>query len=322
MSTTSDNTYTGGLTYSTSAGLAFNFPLSDMAAINQQSLDFTSNIINANNNLIANSIASGSTQISNAVGTLTSLSDKAQSLFDANASIINQGMAGAQSIYSEGMSGLQALYGWGAMNLNNQYSNFNSMYQGLASNLPNQMQAIANYTANANTLIADTGTNLINTLNDTLNSVISYSGQALVNASNNISNSSGGGSGVTFTPLGPVGTIGGGGGCYITTAVCKYLGKSDTCEELTLLRKFRDNYMMETEQRKILVRDYYEVAPTIVEKIDNLKEKDDIYLFLLNNFIKKAVKEIKRGCDDAALEYYINMVNFCKIITHDKRKEN
>ena len=32
-------------------------------------------------------------------------------------------------------------------------------------------------------------------------------------------------------------------GCFLTTAVCEYLGKADDCEELTTLRDYRDQWL-------------------------------------------------------------------------------
>ena len=33
-------------------------------------------------------------------------------------------------------------------------------------------------------------------------------------------------------------------GCFLTTATVKYMGKPDDCYELTVLRDFRDKYML------------------------------------------------------------------------------
>lgn len=42
--------------------------------------------------------------------------------------------------------------------------------------------------------------------------------------------------------------------CYITTAVCDGLGKPDDCYELTLLRDYRDNYLVKSEEGASLVK--------------------------------------------------------------------
>lgn len=61
--------------------------------------------------------------------------------------------------------------------------------------------------------------------------------------------------------------------CYITTAVCKSLGKADDCYELETLRNYRDQYLMEERHGVELVKEYYNTAPTIVKHIDRLEEK-------------------------------------------------
>lgn len=50
--------------------------------------------------------------------------------------------------------------------------------------------------------------------------------------------------------------------CYLTTACMKHLQKDfdDNCEELTILRWFRDNFVSNDD-----VAHYYAVAPVIVE---------------------------------------------------------
>ena len=94
--------------------------------------------------------------------------------------------------------------------------------------------------------------------------------------------------------------------CFITTAVCRYSGKSDDCEELTLLRKFRDDYMLTHPDRKPLVDKYYVEAPSIVTKLDSLadKRKQLIYSSFLHDFIHPAIDAIKNKQYELALMYY------------------
>ena len=61
---------------------------------------------------------------------------------------------------------------------------------------------------------------------------------------------------------GSSGNFSAGVGCFITTVCCEYKGLADDCEELTILRKFRDTYVP-----KQLVKEYYKIAPKIVEII-------------------------------------------------------
>jgi hypothetical protein len=58
------------------------------------------------------------------------------------------------------------------------------------------------------------------------------------------------------------------------------MGKSDTCEELNLLRKFRDDYMKNNQEGKDLVKKYYKLALGIVKRINSDKDKDKYYNYI------------------------------------------
>ena len=65
--------------------------------------------------------------------------------------------------------------------------------------------------------------------------------------------------------------------CFITTAVCLTMGKPDNCEELTLMRSFRDEWLRDQPDGEALIADYYKTAPGIVEKINQQPERKAIY---------------------------------------------
>ena len=65
--------------------------------------------------------------------------------------------------------------------------------------------------------------------------------------------------------------------CYITTAVCESQGKPDDCYELELLRSYRDGYLLATDEGKELVKEYYNIAPTIVNRIGRQENPEAIY---------------------------------------------
>ena len=97
------------------------------------------------------------------------------------------------------------------------------------------------------------------------------------------------------------------GGCFLTSACVKYLGKSDDCTELQTLRKFRDEYMAKTEDGLRLVKEYYAIAPQIVEKIDASSNKacyyDGIYATIC-----KCVALIGQNKLDETYQEYKKMV--------------
>lgn len=56
--------------------------------------------------------------------------------------------------------------------------------------------------------------------------------------------------------------------CYITQAVCTYLGRCDDCRELTAFRRFRDTYLSACPDGPALIDEYYRDAPKIVARIE------------------------------------------------------
>ena len=65
--------------------------------------------------------------------------------------------------------------------------------------------------------------------------------------------------------------------CYITTAVCASLGKPDDCYELNLMRRYRDEYLVNQKGGEEIVAEYYDIAPTIVNRINRMENSEDVY---------------------------------------------
>lgn len=100
----------------------------------------------------------------------------------------------------------------------------------------------------------------------------------------------------------------GGGGCFITTATCEVLGLPDDCNELRVLRGFRDTYMAEDPGRAALVAEYYDFAPTILASLEMDPERDMILSGLFDETITPAVQAIERGDHSTALALYESMM--------------
>lgn len=105
--------------------------------------------------------------------------------------------------------------------------------------------------------------------------------------------------------------------CFITTAVCESSKKPDDCEELTILRKFRDEYMLIDDDRKKLVDEYYRIAPEIVAKLKEHDNSDEIFKAILDEFIYPCIIYIKKGCFECAKNHYIRMIECCKVLIED-----
>ncbi len=96
--------------------------------------------------------------------------------------------------------------------------------------------------------------------------------------------------------------------CYITTAVCDTFGKPDNCYELTLLRQYRDSYLMMQDGGEELVHEYYNLAPTIVKHINKQDQKREIYEGIWSDYLKPCISMIENGENEACKELYIRMV--------------
>lgn len=95
--------------------------------------------------------------------------------------------------------------------------------------------------------------------------------------------------------------------CFITTACIEAKGLPDNCDELNILRLFRDEYVKELPDGTKLIGEYYEIAPEIVARINAMKDKNEIY----NNVFKiilKCVELIKSGKKEEAFKIYCNTV--------------
>lgn len=96
--------------------------------------------------------------------------------------------------------------------------------------------------------------------------------------------------------------------CYITTAVCKSLGKSDDCHELKMLRDYRDGYLLSSEGGESIVRTYYNIAPTIVNRINKRKDAGDVYNGIYERYIEPCISLIDEDRKEECKKLYSEMV--------------
>ncbi len=96
--------------------------------------------------------------------------------------------------------------------------------------------------------------------------------------------------------------------CYITTAVCESQGKPDDCYELELLRSYRDGYLLSTEDGQAMVKEYYNIAPTIVNRISRRDDAETVYGEIWDCWLSDCIKLIEAGEKEACREKYMDMV--------------
>ena len=102
--------------------------------------------------------------------------------------------------------------------------------------------------------------------------------------------------------------------CFLTTIVCEGLGKEDHCEELTTLRKFRDEYIRQQPYGNALIAEYYRIAPPIVVA---LKQSEDFHHQvheLHEKYILTCLRYIETGQEEQAVDHYRQFVETCKTI--------
>ncbi|MDD6037950.1 MAG: hypothetical protein PUD20_04000 [bacterium] len=96
--------------------------------------------------------------------------------------------------------------------------------------------------------------------------------------------------------------------CFISTAACEVLGKGDDCYELNLLRTFRDQYLLKSDDGEALVNEYYDIAPTIVKHINKLEDAGQIYEEIWAQYLTRCVQLIEKGENEACVALYQEMV--------------
>ncbi len=100
--------------------------------------------------------------------------------------------------------------------------------------------------------------------------------------------------------------------CYITTAVCESVGRPENCYELNLIKDYRDRYLGSTPEGEELVNQYYDIAPTIVKRINKEDDRREKYLFLWENYIRPCVRLIEQKQNDECRQKYMEMVELLK----------
>jgi len=95
--------------------------------------------------------------------------------------------------------------------------------------------------------------------------------------------------------------------CFITTACVRRRGLQDDCEELTVLRGFRDQVLCRFEEGRTLCDLYYRISPGIVAAIAGSGNAAAIY-GRLYEIVGYCVDAVQRGDHSAALQAYAGMV--------------
>ena len=101
--------------------------------------------------------------------------------------------------------------------------------------------------------------------------------------------------------------------CYLTTACCVQQGLPDDCHELTMMRKFRDEYVAHLPLGEEILRDYYQTARPITEAINALPDASVIWKRLYIGFITPCVYFVEQGDNESAYAVYTSMTKRLKL---------
>lgn len=93
--------------------------------------------------------------------------------------------------------------------------------------------------------------------------------------------------------------------CYLTTACMRHKMEKfdDNCEELTILRWFKDNFVSNED-----IEHYYKTAPIIVDAINELENNNEIFNYIYKNVVGVCVNAIKKGDYNFAYNRYKNSI--------------
>jgi hypothetical protein len=105
--------------------------------------------------------------------------------------------------------------------------------------------------------------------------------------------------------------------CFITTAICEHEGKPDNCQELTLLRAWRDAVLRYLPGGQSLINVYYKVAPAALEKIKASENAPDIFRTMRTMFLNPSIEAIKAGDHAQALNLYCALLDYALAAAED-----
>ena len=95
--------------------------------------------------------------------------------------------------------------------------------------------------------------------------------------------------------------------CFLTTACVRARGLPDDCEELTVLRRFRDDHLSSLPEGNTLIAEYYSLAPAILAEIARREDGERFFESIFAT-LRACVEAIQRADAATALDLYTAMV--------------
>jgi len=107
------------------------------------------------------------------------------------------------------------------------------------------------------------------------------------------------------------GPDGGDDGCFLTTAACEILEKSDNCDELNAFRKVRDELWGKWYIQH-LIKKYYRLAPAKANQLRVHPRRQQIAATMFQKYVPRVMKALKNDQTWRAILIYISMSRFVK----------
>ncbi len=96
--------------------------------------------------------------------------------------------------------------------------------------------------------------------------------------------------------------------CFVTTAVCEFMGQPDDGTMLTDFRAFRDGYLSAQPGGAGEIREYYDRAPGVVARIDCCEDREKIYPALYRRYLLPCHKALQSGDNEGCHRIYRQMM--------------
>ncbi|MFU0831663.1 MAG: Zinc ribbon domain-containing protein [Oscillospiraceae bacterium] len=96
--------------------------------------------------------------------------------------------------------------------------------------------------------------------------------------------------------------------CFVTTAVCTQLGKGDNCEELQMLRAFRDGYLAKSPHGMQKINEYYLFAPMIVSAVERSGKAQEEWKRIYKSHLMPCISALKQQKPQICERLYENMM--------------
>lgn len=109
--------------------------------------------------------------------------------------------------------------------------------------------------------------------------------------------------------------------CYLTSACVAHAGLTDDCHELTVMRAFRDEFLMLSAPGVAIVSRYYRHAPSLLSAIRSSPASGEIMEWILQE-VKKTIEHFENGRRCKALETYLDMIIALETEFYAKERQN